>query len=53
MEAAATTPRAAPEPGMHSDGCVLVTGAAGALGRAVVAHFAARGAALALLDRDA
>ncbi len=38
---------------MPSEGCVLVTGAAGALGRAVVAHFAARGAALALLDRDA
>jgi NAD(P)-dependent dehydrogenase (short-subunit alcohol dehydrogenase family) len=32
---------------------VLVTGAAGALGRAVVAHFAARGASLALLDREA
>ncbi len=38
---------------MPSDGCVLVTGAAGALGRAVVTHFAARGANLALLDRDA
>jgi len=38
---------------MQFEGCVLVTGAAGALGRAVVAHFAARGAALALLDRDA
>ena len=37
---------------MPSDSCVLVTGAAGALGRAVVAHFAARGARLALLDRD-
>lgn len=37
---------------MPSDRCVLVTGAAGALGRAVVAHFAARGAKLALLDRD-
>ena len=37
---------------MPSDGCVLITGAAGALGRAVVAHFAARGARLALLDRD-
>jgi NAD(P)-dependent dehydrogenase (short-subunit alcohol dehydrogenase family) len=37
---------------MPSEGCVLVTGAAGALGRAVVAHFAARGARLALLDRD-
>jgi NAD(P)-dependent dehydrogenase (short-subunit alcohol dehydrogenase family) len=38
---------------MPDERCVLVTGAAGALGRAVVAHFAARGAALALLDRDA
>jgi NAD(P)-dependent dehydrogenase (short-subunit alcohol dehydrogenase family) len=38
---------------MPNERCVLVTGAAGALGRAVVAHFAARGAALALLDRDA
>jgi NAD(P)-dependent dehydrogenase (short-subunit alcohol dehydrogenase family) len=38
---------------MPHERCVLVTGAAGALGRAVVAHFAARGAALALLDRDA
>ncbi len=37
---------------MPSDHCVLITGAAGALGRAVVAHFAARGATLALLDRD-
>jgi NAD(P)-dependent dehydrogenase (short-subunit alcohol dehydrogenase family) len=37
---------------MPSDGCVLITGAAGALGRAVVAHFAARGSTLALLDRD-
>ena len=36
---------------MPSEGCVLVTGAAGALGRAVVAHFAAGGARLALLDR--
>jgi NAD(P)-dependent dehydrogenase (short-subunit alcohol dehydrogenase family) len=36
---------------MPSEGCVLVTGAAGALGRAVVAHFAATGARLALLDR--
>ena len=35
-----------------ADGCVLVTGAAGALGRAVVAHFAARGAPLALVGRD-
>lgn len=34
-----------------SERCVLVTGAAGALGRAVVAHFAAEGARLALLDR--
>jgi NAD(P)-dependent dehydrogenase (short-subunit alcohol dehydrogenase family) len=38
---------------MPSDRCVLVTGAAGVLGRAVAAHFAARGARLALLDRDA
>jgi len=38
---------------MTNERCVLVTGAAGALGRAVVAHFVARGAALALLDRDA
>ena len=38
---------------MPSDaGCVLITGAAGALGRAVAAHFAARGDTLALLDRD-
>lgn len=37
---------------MLSEGCVLVTGAAGNLGRAVVLHFAARGAPLALLDRD-
>ena len=37
---------------MPPEGCVLVTGAAGALGRAVVEHFAARGATLALLDRD-
>ena len=37
---------------MPSEGCVLITGAAGALGRAVVAHFAARGAGLVLLDRD-
>ena len=36
---------------MPSEGCVLVTGAAGALGRAVVAHFAAGGARLALHDR--
>jgi NAD(P)-dependent dehydrogenase (short-subunit alcohol dehydrogenase family) len=34
-----------------ADGCVWITGAAGALGRAVVAHFAARGAPLALLGR--
>jgi NAD(P)-dependent dehydrogenase (short-subunit alcohol dehydrogenase family) len=32
--------------------CVLITGAAGALGHAVAAHFAARGARLALLDKD-
>lgn len=38
---------------MRTETCVLVTGAAGALGRAVVAHFAARGARLALLDREA
>ena len=38
---------------MRTEPCVLVTGAAGALGRAVVAHFAARGASLALLDREA
>jgi NAD(P)-dependent dehydrogenase (short-subunit alcohol dehydrogenase family) len=31
---------------------VLITGAAGALGRAVAAHFAGRGAQLVLLDRD-
>lgn len=37
---------------MPSKGCVLVTGAAGNLGRAVALHFAARGAPLALLDRD-
>jgi NAD(P)-dependent dehydrogenase (short-subunit alcohol dehydrogenase family) len=37
---------------MPNEGCVLVTGAAGALGRAVVEHFAGRGAKLALLDRD-
>lgn len=37
---------------MPSDGCVLITGAAGALGRAVAIHFAQRGAPLALLDRD-
>ena len=36
-----------------AEGCVIVTGAAGGLGRAVVAHFAARGAPLALLGRDA
>ncbi len=36
---------------MPHEGCVLVTGAAGALGHAVVSHFAAEGAALALLDR--
>src|SRR5262245_38069287 len=32
---------------------VLITGAAGALGRAVAAHFAANGDRVALLDRDA
>lgn len=37
---------------MSTEGCVLVTGAAGVLGRAVVEHFATRGAKLALLDRD-
>jgi NAD(P)-dependent dehydrogenase (short-subunit alcohol dehydrogenase family) len=38
---------------MPSDSrCVLVTGAAGQLGRAVASHFAARGDRLALLDRD-
>jgi NAD(P)-dependent dehydrogenase (short-subunit alcohol dehydrogenase family) len=37
---------------MPSDGCVLITGAAGGLGRAVAAHFAARGANLVLLDRE-
>lgn len=37
---------------MASEGCVIITGAAGALGRAVCAHFAARGDRLALLDRD-
>lgn len=37
---------------MPSDGAVLITGAGGALGRAVVEHFAARGARLVLLDRD-
>jgi len=36
---------------MPREGCVLVTGAAGALGRAVVEHFALEGAQLALLDR--
>jgi NAD(P)-dependent dehydrogenase (short-subunit alcohol dehydrogenase family) len=36
---------------MPFEGCVLITGAAGALGRAVVAHFVADGARLALLDR--
>ena len=35
-----------------ADRCVLITGAAGALGHAVVSHFAARGAPLALLGRD-
>ena len=33
--------------------CVLITGAAGNLGRAVAAAFAARGARLVLVDRDA
>ena len=38
---------------MPSDaGCVLITGAAGALGSAVATHFAARGDRLALLDRS-
>jgi len=37
---------------MSFEGCILVTGAAGHLGRAVAAHFAARGAKLALLDRE-
>ena len=38
---------------MPSDaGAVLITGAAGALGSAVVAHFAARGDRLTLLDRS-
>lgn len=36
-----------------NDRCVIITGAAGALGRAVVQRFAADGARLALLDRDA
>ena len=36
-----------------TDRCVIVTGAAGALGRAVVQRFSADGARLALLDRDA
>ena len=38
---------------MPSSGCVLITGAAGHLGHAVAAHFAASGAPLALLDRQA
>lgn len=37
---------------MPFEGCVLITGAAGQLGRAVVGHFAARGERLALLGRD-
>ena len=37
---------------MPFDGCVLVTGAAGQLGQAVVEHFAARGERLALLGRE-
>ncbi|HRP29379.1 MAG TPA: SDR family NAD(P)-dependent oxidoreductase, partial [Burkholderiaceae bacterium] len=32
--------------------CVMVTGAAGHLGRAVAAAFAAQGTRLALVDRD-
>ncbi|HEV7914614.1 MAG TPA: SDR family NAD(P)-dependent oxidoreductase, partial [Albitalea sp.] len=31
---------------------IVITGAAGALGQAVAAHFLAEGATLALLDRD-
>jgi NAD(P)-dependent dehydrogenase (short-subunit alcohol dehydrogenase family) len=45
-------PRVVREQDMPSESCVLVTGAAGALGHAVVTHFAARGQKLALLDRD-
>lgn len=37
---------------MPFDGCVLITGAAGQLGHAVVEHFAARGERLALLGRE-
>lgn len=37
---------------MPFDGCVLVTGAAGQLGQAVVEHFAARGERLALVGRE-
>ena len=38
---------------MPSDtGCVLITGAAGALGHAVAAHFAAHGDRLALLGHS-
>ena len=36
-----------------NDSVVIVTGAAGALGRAVVQRFLAAGARLALFDRDA
>jgi NAD(P)-dependent dehydrogenase (short-subunit alcohol dehydrogenase family) len=52
MAAAPAAPRTEPEPDMPSEQSVLITGAAGALGRAVAEHFAARGARLALLDRD-
>lgn len=38
---------------MANEFCVLITGAGGALGRAVCKHFAARGDRLALLDRNA
>ncbi|HQR20309.1 MAG TPA: SDR family NAD(P)-dependent oxidoreductase [Burkholderiaceae bacterium] len=38
---------------MASNGCVLITGAAGHLGHAVAAHFSASGVPLALLDRQA
>ena len=37
---------------MPFDGCVLITGAAGQLGHAVVEHFADRGESLALLGRE-
>jgi NAD(P)-dependent dehydrogenase (short-subunit alcohol dehydrogenase family) len=52
VAAAIATPCTEPEPDMPSEQSVLITGAAGALGRAVVEHFAARSARLALLDRD-